>query len=273
MLKFENVTVIKKVKDKSDDSGYKELTILDNVGFYMEEELVYAVLGPSGSGKSTLLRMINRLDDPSSGKVTLDGKDVREIPVLELRRKVGYVFQLPFMFEGTILDNILYGPDLAGKDRDEEQEKVEKYLPWFGFDKSILERDPSRLSVGEKQRICILRAIMNEPEILLLDEPTASLDPTSAVRILDLVKEINKKSGTQILMVTHIPEHARKIADRVIVLMNGKIATVGKTGDVFENPDHPVVKDFLNGNLENGGNESNDDIDRLELYDDTTREV
>jgi putative ABC transport system ATP-binding protein len=219
-IEFKNVSVTKRFTDEKGNST--SMQALTDVSFTAESSRVFAVMGPSGSGKSTLLRLINRLEDPVSGEIIVNGINVNTIPILELRRKIGFVFQLPLMFEGNVRDNLLFGPLLSGRKPEEIDQKIVEYLPWFGFEKNMLERHPAKLSVGERQRICILRALMNEPEVLLMDEPTASLDPCSAERILNLIKKINKNEKMTIILITHIPEHAREVAHRGLVLMQGK---------------------------------------------------
>jgi putative ABC transport system ATP-binding protein len=253
IIEFRNVSVIKRFSDEK--GNQTEVQALSNVSFSVKEGEVFAVMGPSGSGKSTLLRLINRLEDPLSGEILINGKNIKDFPVLKLRRKVGFVFQLPLMFEGNVKDNILYGPLLAGRNPDELDRKLTEYLPWFGFENSMLTREPGKLSVGERQRVCMLRAIMNEPEILLMDEPTASLDPGSTEKILELVKKINANERITILMVTHIPEHAEKIAQRGMVLVEGR--------KVSEDPIETLVKEIgswdnfkRNGKTDNNSTEN-----------------
>ncbi|MFP4497482.1 MAG: ATP-binding cassette domain-containing protein [Vulcanimicrobiota bacterium] len=225
------MTVVLEAKDlnafkvNTQNDKYEKIQIINNLSFKVDEGDIFTIMGSSGSGKTTLLRLINRLEDPDSGQIFLEGKNIRDFPILELRRQIGFVLQLPYMFEGSVRDNIFYGPRLQGQPDEETQKILEQYFSWFGFKKGILEKSPSFLSVGEKQRVSILRALVNKPALLLLDEPTSSLDPNTANSILGLVKEINERTRMTILMVTHIPEHARKIAGKGMILDEGsKIA-------------------------------------------------
>ncbi len=220
-------------------------TILDDVSFSVERGEIFAIMGPSGSGKSTLLRLINRLEDPVSGEILVDGKNVREYPVRDLRRKVGLILQLPFMFEGSVEDNLLYGPCIAGIDLEEKKKEIESLIPWFGFGKDILDRDPQKLSVGEKQRVNIMRTLLNDPDVIMLDEPTSSLDPYSSKMVLDLIKEINGKKKTTIIVVTHIPEHARRIAQKALIVINGKVIETGDIDGIFKNAVSEATSKFL----------------------------
>ena len=174
-----------------------------------------AVLGPSGSGKSTLLRLLNRLADPDAGTVRFHGTDVRELDPLELRRRVGLVPQLPAPVPGTVADNVRVGPRLHGVDVDP--------LPpvcLAGLDESFLERDASRLSVGEQQRVMLARALALEPEVLLLDEPTASLDAAATTAVEDALTTLPDIS---LVLVTHDPAQAGRLAEHTVRLRTGRV--------------------------------------------------
>jgi putative ABC transport system ATP-binding protein len=158
-----------------------------------------AVVGPSGAGKTTLVRLLNRLDDPDAGVVLFDGRDVRDYDVLELRRRVQLVGQVPVTFPGTVAHNV---GDLA-------------LLPRVGLDPSLSGREADRLSVGEAQRVCLARALARQPDVLVLDEPTASLDVSSKAAIEELVRGLADE-GLTVVMVTHDPRHAAELADHVI---------------------------------------------------------
>lgn len=251
-IEFQNIKHKKIIKNS--DGENTEKTILDGISFTIDEGDIFAVMGPSGSGKTTLLRLVNRLEDPTHGNILIDRKNILQYPVVELRRKVGLVFQIPFMFEGSVLDNLLYGPNLAGEDLEKKKKQVKELLPWFGFKEDMLGRDPDRLSVGEKHRVSILRTLMNDPEVVMLDEPTSSLDPGTARHILELIKDINQKKNKTIVLVTHIPEHARMSANKALILIDGKIVEKGTIEEVFDNPGTSIARDFLEGktNIRNG---------------------
>ena len=161
-----------------------------------------AVVGPSGAGKSTLLRLLNRLDDPDAGVVTLDGKDVRDYDVLELRRRVQLVGQVPVTFPGTVADN------LAVADPGPLLERV-------GLPAAIAGREADRLSVGEAQRMCLARSLARQPEVLALDEPTSALDPSSKAGVEKLVRSL-ADDGLTVVMVTHDERQAAELADHVL---------------------------------------------------------
>jgi len=168
-----------------------------------------AILGPSGSGKSTLLRLLNRLADPERGEVLFAGRDVRELDPLELRRRACLVPQLPAPFPGSVADNVAYGPRLCGREAD-----VERCLSLAGLSPDYAEREAARLSVGEQQRVMLARALALEPEVLLLDEPTAALDEAAR----DAVERALAGLEHSMIVVTHDPGQAERLADRVVRL-------------------------------------------------------
>jgi putative ABC transport system ATP-binding protein len=174
-----------------------------------------AVVGPSGSGKSTLLRLLNRLADPDEGVVRFHDTDVRELDPLDLRRRVGLVPQLPAPVPGTVADNIAYGPRLRGQEVDPGPPLV-----LAGLDASFAERDASKLSVGEQQRVMLARALALEPEVLLLDEPTASLDSVATSAVEDALLHLH---GVSLVLVTHDRAQAERLADRTIELEAGRV--------------------------------------------------
>jgi putative ABC transport system ATP-binding protein len=176
-----------------------------------------AVVGPSGSGKSSLLRLLNRLADPDSGSVRFRGSDVRELDPLELRRRVGLVPQLPAPVPGTVADNVCLGPRLHGREVDPEPA-----LRLAGLDAGFADRDASRLSVGEQQRVMLARALALEPEVLLLDEPTAALDAAATAAVETALKSV---SDISLVLVTHDPDQASRLTERAIKLRDGRVVT------------------------------------------------
>jgi putative ABC transport system ATP-binding protein len=181
-----------------------------------------AVLGPSGSGKSTLLRLLNRLAEPDAGTIRFRGRDVRELDVLALRRRVGLVPQLPAPTPGTVRENIETGPALAGREA-----PVERALALAGLDASFAERDAERLSVGEQQRLMLARALALEPEVLLLDEPTSALDERAREGVERTIRALCERPGTSTVVVTHDREQARRLARRTIELRDGRARAGG----------------------------------------------
>jgi putative ABC transport system ATP-binding protein len=174
-----------------------------------------ALVGPSGSGKSTLLRLLNRLADPDEGTVRFHGTDVRELDPLELRRRVGLVPQLPAPVPGTVAENVCFGPRLDGREVDPVRP-----VQLAGLDESFLDRDASRLSVGEQQRVMLARTLALEPEVLLLDEPTASLDAAATAAVEDALKNLRDVS---LVLVTHDAQQADRLTDWAVQLREGSV--------------------------------------------------
>ncbi|HNU36409.1 MAG TPA: phosphate ABC transporter ATP-binding protein, partial [Methanomassiliicoccales archaeon] len=188
---------------------------------------VMAVVGPSGAGKSTLLRCLNRLNEISSGDVEFKGTPLRTLDPLDLRRRVGMVFQIPVMFEGSVKENIDYATSLGGPEA-----AAEELLVRVGLDPSFLNKNAANLSVGEQQRLCLARALVNQPEVLLMDEPTASLDPFNTRLVEDLILELCAQ-GLTIILVSHNMAQARRVGDRVALLKEGRMVTVLPRDDFF----------------------------------------
>jgi putative ABC transport system ATP-binding protein len=178
-----------------------------------------AILGPSGSGKSSLLRLLNRLADPDAGSVRFRGSDVRELDPLELRRRAVLVPQLPAPVPGSVADNVRFGPGLLGR-----RPEPEPFLRMAGLDGGFAERDAARLSVGEQQRVMLARALALEPEVLLLDEPTAALDDAAKQGVERTLAGLASRSGLSLVVVTHERAQAERLAERVVRLEDGRAA-------------------------------------------------
>ena len=181
-------------------------------------EATTALVGPSGAGKSTLLRLLNRLADPDSGAVLYRERDVRDYDVLELRREVALVPQLPALLPGSVAENVSYGPRLSGRDC-----RVDRALTLAGLDTTFAQRPAAQLSVGEQQRVMLARALALEPAVLLLDEPTAALDERTRDAVERTLLELRSRLSAALIIVTHDQAQARRLADRVLVLDHGRI--------------------------------------------------
>ena len=218
------------------------------VNFYRES--ITAVIGPSGSGKSTLLRLMNGLIEPDSGSISLDGVLYSEIPPRILRRRVGMVFQEPTLFPGSVASNLLFPLQISGQKSTEWEDLARYGLEQVNL-KSVRfwDRDVAELSLGEKHRIALVRTLLTNPEVLLLDEPTASLDPGNASFIVDIVKGLNCDRHLTVVWVTHTLDIARRVADHVVMLKKGSLIEEGKAEAVFNNPCHPETKRFLSGEI------------------------
>lgn len=204
--------------------------LLRDVNFQLERGKVLAVLGPSGGGKSTLLRMLNRLDEPTGGRLLLGGQDYREIVPRHLRRRVGMVMQRPYLFPGTSSANVNYGPTQHGNALSQRQiaDLIER-VGMAGHD----EDDVSTLSGGEAQRICIARALANDPEVLLLDEPTSALDETSRLAIERLLSALVRDRNTTCIWVTHDIAQAGRTADFALKIESGRAVAFGTVQEIL----------------------------------------
>ncbi|OWM89074.1 hypothetical protein CDL15_Pgr023920 [Punica granatum] len=216
--------------------------ILSKVDLDIPRGKIVGIIGPSGSGKSTLLRALNRLWEPPAGTVFLDGEDICRLDVLGLRRKVGMLFQLPVMFEGTVADNIRYGPQLSGKKLNDSE--VLKLLSLADLDPTFLNKNGGELSVGQAQRVALARTLANEPDVLLLDEPTSALDPISTQNIEDVLVKLKNNRQMTIVMVSHSIKQIQRVADVVCLLVNGEIVEV-VSPDKLSEANHPMALRFL----------------------------
>ena len=233
--------------------------IVDDVSFSVAPGGVFTVLGPSGSGKSTLLRCLDRLVEPSAGRVLLDGRDASELPVQELRRRVGMVFQTAALFDGNVLDNVLYGPRLRGDraeraagDADAAHAQAEGLLRRVGLPAAFRDKPVTELSGGEAQRVSLARALANEPEVLLLDEPTAALDPTASQVIEDLLLQLAADSDLTFVFVTHNLAQARRIGDHGLLLVDGRVVDQGPLPAFLDDPALETTRLFVEGRLQSG---------------------
>jgi len=192
--------------------------ILSRLDLKVNKGELVTIMGASGSGKSTLLRLINRLSEIDSGIILLNGNDIRNHVPMELRRKIGMVFQVPVTFKGSVRDNLVFGIKLWGGNTG-----IETLSRDAGISEDLLDADAGQLSIGEKQRVCIARALANQPEILLLDEPTSSLDAVSAEKIEKLLLGLQKERNLTILWVTHEKDQVERIGGRRLILRDGRL--------------------------------------------------
>jgi putative ABC transport system ATP-binding protein len=192
-----------------------------------------SVLGPSGSGKSTLLRLLNRLADPDSGRLIYEGRDVREYDPLALRREVSLVPQLPALIEGTVHDNVAYGPRLAGRSFN-----ARNCLELAGLDPAFEDRDAAKLSVGEQQRVMLARALALEPRVLLLDEPTSALDQAAREAVEGTLRRMRARTAISLVVVTHDIAQARRLSDYVVRIESGKVIAQGPAAELLALPQH-----------------------------------
>ncbi len=195
----------------------REAEILKGIDLSVGEGEIACITGPSGSGKSTLLRALNRLVEPTTGEIYLDGAPTSTMDPLALRRRVGMIFQLPALSGETVEEAVLYGPRLLGRGAN-----VTGLLGEVGLDPALASRDPQSLSVGQQQRVSIARALALGPEVLLMDEPTSALDESARDRIEGLVKELNRSEGLTFVIVSHDLGQVGRLADQVVLVDAGR---------------------------------------------------
>ncbi|HEY8526536.1 MAG TPA: ABC transporter ATP-binding protein [Acidimicrobiales bacterium] len=208
---------------------------------------IVALVGPSGCGKTTTLKMINRLVEPTSGTVWIDGTDARELPAHELRRGIGYVIQQAGLFpHRKVRDNIATVPRLLGWDGDRVRDRVEELSDLLGLERDMLGRYPAALSGGQQQRVGVARALAADPPVLLMDEPYSAVDPIVRARLQDELLDLQKRVRKTIVLVTHDIDEAIKLADRIAILrVGGVLEQVGRPDDLLREPASPFVADFM----------------------------
>lgn len=206
------------------------LKLVDDVSVQVHAGEVLAVLGPSGSGKSSFLRLLNRLDEPTSGTVFFEDRDYRQIPPRELRRKIGMVTQRPFLFPGSVFQNVGFGPQQRGEAFSEAQ--AEELLARVGLG-GYGGRDVANLSGGEAQRVSLARALANSPVVLLLDEPTSALDDQAKAGVESLISEIIRQTHLTCILVTHDNAQAARMATRAMMLASGRAVRIGTMREVL----------------------------------------
>ena len=241
MIELRNISKVFNT-DKGDLHACKDITLTINDGE------IFGVIGYSGAGKSTLVRIINQLEKQTSGQVIIDGEDISSLSPQLLRQKrmkIGMIFQhFNLLWSRTVQKNIELPLEIAGLDKETRKQKAKELIELVGL-QGRENSYPSELSGGQKQRVGIARALANDPTILLCDEATSALDPDTTIQILDLLKNINKKLGITVVMITHQMEVVQKICHRIAVMSEGEVVEEGNVKDLFEHPKHSVTKRFV----------------------------
>jgi putative ABC transport system ATP-binding protein len=204
--------------------------IVQDVSIEVRQGDVLGIVGPSGAGKSSFLRLLNRLDEPTSGTFFLEARNYREIAPRELRRKIGMVMQTAFLFPGTVAENIRFGPDQRSERL--EDGRIDELLGQVGLD-GFAAKTVDHLSGGEAQRVAFARAVANSPSVLLLDEPTSALDDLAKRQVETVIRDVVRASHLTCLIVTHDREGAARVADRILVLEGGRVKLIGSLREVL----------------------------------------
>ena len=215
-------------------------TVLQDIDLTIPRRLITVLCGPSGGGKTSLLRLLNRLDDPVRGDILYDGSPIIEYMVTALRCRVALVFQTPVMFSGTVSDNLAVAAELAGVQDGQFDEQASQVMLLAELEPSLLERPGGELSVGQKQRVNLARALMTSPEVLLLDEPTSALDPETSRSLMKTIRSLCEVRRLTIIVATHRVSEAREYAHHAVVLRDGRVVDSGDAERVLSglpNPD------------------------------------
>ena len=228
---------------------YGEKSVLEDVNLKIEDGEFMVLVGPSGSGKTTMLKMINRLLEPTDGNIYMDDKRIKDYNQRDLRLSTGYVLQQIALFPNlTVAENIAIIPEMKGWNKDKIKQNTAELLEMVGLPaKEYAGRFPSMLSGGEQQRVGIVRAIIGEPRILLMDEPFSALDAISRKQLQALTRKLHEEFKITIIFVTHDTDEALLLADRIAVLQNGQICQIDKPNAILENPANDFVANLFGG--------------------------
>lgn len=245
MIKLSNIS-------KVFQQGNRSIQALDNVSLHVPAGQIYGVIGASGAGKSTLIRCVNLLERPTQGSVLVDGQDLTSLSDGQLtnaRRQIGMIFQhFNLLSSRTVFGNIALPLELDNTPKEESNRRVSELLELVGLSDKH-DSYPANLSGGQKQRVAIARALASNPKVLLCDEATSSLDPATTRSILELLKDINRRLGLTILLITHEMDVVKRICDCVAVISNGKLIEQDTVSEVFSHPKTPLAQQFIQSTL------------------------
>lgn len=221
----------------------REFTTVRDITFDFRIGGIYNLVGASGAGKTSFLRLLNRLDEVTSGDIFYQNKSLKEYPPTELRVKIAMLFQEPFLFEGTVAENLKY----CCPERDITN--IEEHLSRVGLNGAFAEKDASDLSVGERQRVALARSLFRKPEIILLDEPTSALDPSSSRKIEQLILKLSHELSLMAIIVTHSPDQARRMGGETLLLAGGELVESGETSRLLDSPQTEIGQKYISNEL------------------------
>ncbi|AIF44055.1 methionine ABC transporter ATP-binding protein [Virgibacillus sp. SK37] len=243
---------------------HNQVTAVDDITLSINEGDIFGFIGYSGAGKSTFVRLLNRLEEPSEGQITINNQEISTLKQKELRlarQEIGMIFQhFNLLWSRTVKENITFPLEISGVPKTERDDRVQELINLVGL-AGKENAYPSQLSGGQKQRVGIARALANRPKVLLCDEATSALDPETTNSILDLLVDINAQLGLTIILITHEMHVIRKICNRVAVMESGKIVEQGNVLDVFLKPQQDVTRKFVEQVM--GSNEEEEDLQQL----------
>ncbi|MBW6515041.1 MAG: ATP-binding cassette domain-containing protein [Candidatus Cloacimonetes bacterium] len=228
-------------------AAYEDNIVFDDLSVNFAVKSVNTIIGPSGSGKSTLLRLLAALEDPQAGTIYYDSKPHTELHPYEIRSQVGLIFQKPTIFEGTVYDNLVFGFKIRKKSY--SRDEIIKVLQQVDIPVKYLDKTGNELSIGEQQRICIVRSLLLDPEAILLDEPVSALDPQRANKVLKLIRSLKTDFGKTVIMVSHNMNDALSVSDRIFFIWEGTIVYEGSPEGIQES-DNSIIKRFMAGEYE-----------------------
>ena len=231
--------------------SFEDKCALKDINLTCEKGSIMAIIGPSGAGKTTLLRIINLLDKPTAGNLKIDGKETRNLgngELYDIRIKMAMVFQNPSLFQRTVKDNVAYALKIRNQSHEKIEKKVKNALTLVGLE-GLQDQFAPTLSAGEAQRVAFARAIVFEPELLLLDEFTANLDPANVQLLEEAVLKYHNDTNATIVLATHNLFQAKRLAHRVAFFLNGEVVEVENKEKFFESPENPTTEAFLSGEL------------------------
>lgn len=236
MIEFKNVSKI-----------YQNRKVVNNLSFKIKKGELLVLVGPSGSGKTTTLKMLNRLIEADKGSIEINGKKIADYDIRELRLNTGYVLQQIALFPNlTVKENITLISEMKKIPNEKREENANKLLERVGLDPTVYSnRYPSQLSGGEQQRVGILRAIIEKPDVLLMDEPFSALDPISRNQLQELVKSLHKELGMTVVFVTHDMQEAQELGDRIGIMKDGQLLQLDSPEKIKESPVNEFVEKFF----------------------------
>ncbi|WP_425803530.1 methionine ABC transporter ATP-binding protein [Desulfitobacterium sp. Sab5] len=241
MIKIEHLS-------KTYTSRKGNVIALEDISLEIAQGAIYGIIGLSGAGKSTLVRCLNRLEEPTSGSISIEGQVITKLPGKELRearQTIGMIFQHFYLLQSrTVAENIAFPLEIAGYKKADIDKRVKELLPLVGLEEKA-DVYPSQLSGGQKQRVGIARALATQPKVLLCDEATSALDPQTTLSILDLLRDINQSFGLTIIMITHEMKVIKEICTDIAVIHESKIVEHGPVEDVFIQPQSAIAKEFI----------------------------